>query len=76
MMRLIVLIAVLFTIGVSLPGCTDNTESEAQEMGFDTNRREAKGEKRPPPGPGGSGAFEQGDAGQVPDEPPPSPPDE
>ena len=62
MMRLLVILIAGFAMGVSLPGCRDSSEAEAEEMDFQAGQRPAKTTKRPPPGPQGSDAgFEQGE---------------
>ena len=60
MMRLLVILIAVFAMGIALPGCSDSSDSEAQEMGFQAGQRPAKETKRPPPGPQGSDAgFER-----------------
>lgn len=71
MLRLVTILAVLIALGVTTPGCQDEGESQAEEMGFKTGQRPPKSEKRPPPGPGQEqGGFQMSeDPPDEPDEP-------
>jgi hypothetical protein len=56
---------VLLAFGVALPGCEDEGADAATEFGAQGGRR-PKEEKRPAPGPGGDGGFQQGEEDRLP----------
>lgn len=70
MLRLLMLVIALLAMGVGT-GCQDDSQSKAEEMGFESGRRPAKSEQRAPPGPGGGeSGFEKSREGEGVEPPP------
>ncbi len=75
MMRLLLILVVLLTVAIVMPGCEESGSSAAAEMGVQEGQRPKTREQRPPPGPA-QGSFQEGDDDQVPDDKPDEPSDD
>lgn len=59
MIRLLTILLVLLFATPVLVGCTEESSTQASELGIQEGRRPVKAEKRPPPGPR-DGTFQEG----------------
>ena len=75
MMRLLMLLVVLLTVAIVMPGCEESGSSAAAEMGVQDGQRPKSREQRPPPGPQ-QGSFQEGEGDQIPSSKPDEPSDD
>ena len=72
MMRFLMLLIVVLTVAIAMPGCEEEGASTAAELGIEEGQRPKDRAPRPPPGPA-SGSFEEGGDDDIaptkPDEP-------